>query len=106
MRALRELIAREPDTMRKIAGTLEKHGTRLSRDGALKRTPRGFDGVTDEDVQAWLRLKHFAFMQDIDDAIVTTPELLERVVALGKAAVPFLDFGWRAIDAPREDAPA
>lgn len=106
LRAMRELIVQEPDTMRRLAADLELHGTHLSQDSALKRTPRGFDAVTDEDVLAWLRLKNFAFMQDIDNAIVTTPELLDRIVALGKAAVPFLTFGWRAIDPLREDPPA
>lgn len=104
LRAFRELIVREPDTMRKLASKLEKRGNRLSQDGALKRTPRGFDDVADEDVVDWLRLKHFAFMEDIDNAIVTTPELLERVVALGKASVPFLKFGWRALDPLKDDS--
>lgn len=106
LRAMRELIVREPETMRELARELEAHGTRLSQDGALKRTPRGFDDATDEDVLAWLKLKHYAFMQDIDNAIITTPQLLDEIIALGKAAMPFLEFGRRALEPLREDAPS
>lgn len=105
LRALRELIIREPDTMRGLVKEMEKTGRVLSQDGALKRTPRGFEAVTDEDVIGWLRLKHFAFMEDINNALITTPVLLDRMAELGKASVPFLNFGWRALD-PLRDEPA
>lgn len=106
LRAFRELIVREPETMRTHVAAMAKDGRTLSEDGALKRTPRGFDVDGDEELIGWLRLKHFAFMEDVDNAIVTTPALLDRMVALGTASVPFLQFGWRAIDPLREERPA
>ncbi|MBO6639510.1 MAG: TIGR02453 family protein [Roseitalea sp.] len=105
LRAFRDLIVRESETMRGLVNDLEKKGFALDLSEALKRTPRGFDGVTDDDVLAWLRLKHFTFMDEIDNGIVTTPELADRMVRLGRLSVPFLDFGWRAID-PLRDEPA
>ena len=103
LRAFRDLIVREPNTMRQLVAAMETPDTRLSSENALKRTPRGFESVTGEDVIGWLRLKQFTFMQDIDNAIITTPALLEKIVVLGKRSMPFLEFGWRAIDPLKED---
>ena len=106
LRALRDLIVREPDNFRALLADMAGHGFDLDRSEALKRTPRGFDDVDDEEMIGWLRLKHFTFIDEIDNAIVTTPALLERMVRLGTISMPFLAFGWRAIDPLREEAPA
>lgn len=103
LRALRELIVREPDAMHTFVKDMARSGRTLSLEGALKRTPRGFDHVTDQQVIGWLRLKHMTFMEDIDNAMITTPALLDRITDLAKASVPFLDFGWRAIDPLRQE---
>lgn len=105
LRAFRDLIVRESDAMRRLVKAMEKHGFTLDMSELLKRTPRGFDDVTDDDVLTWLRLKHFTFIDEIDNGIVPTPELADRMVRLGSLSVPFLDFGWRAID-PLRDEPA
>lgn len=105
LRAFRDLIVRESATMRGLVGDLEKKGFALDMSESLKRTPRGFDDIDDDDVIAWLRLKHFTFIDEIDNGIVPTPELADRMVRLGSLSVPFLDFGWRAID-PLRDEPA
>jgi len=105
LRAFRDLIVRESATMRSLVNDLEKKGFPLDMSEALKRTPRGFDDVADDDVVAWLRLKHFTFIDEIDNAIVPTAKLADRMVRLGQLSVPFLDFGWRAID-PLRDEPA
>lgn len=103
LRAFRELITREPDTMRKLCADMEAHGLSLGLDDSLKRTPRGFD-PTDEDVIRWIRLKNFHFVEEVDNAVIGTPEIGDRLVKLGHRSVPFLDFGWRAVDSVREDA--
>ncbi|RKF08049.1 TIGR02453 family protein [Oceaniradius stylonematis] len=105
LRAFRDLIVRESDAMRRLVKAMEKHGFTLDMSESLKRTPRGFDDIDDDDVIAWLRLKHFTFIDEIDNGIVPTPELADRMVRLGSLSVPFLDFGWRAID-PLRDEPA
>ncbi|MCR9123858.1 MAG: TIGR02453 family protein [Phyllobacteriaceae bacterium] len=105
LRAFRDLIVRESATMRGLVRDLEKKGFALDMSEALKRMPRGFDDVADDDVNGWLRLKHFTFIDEIDNEIVTTPKLADRMVRLGRLSVPFLDFGWRAID-PLRDEPA
>ncbi|MGB7431812.1 MAG: TIGR02453 family protein [Ahrensia sp.] len=102
LQALRELIIREPDTMRKLVANLEAAGYPLDFSEALKRNPRGFS-PNNEEVERWIRLKHFTFIEEIDNAIITTPEIVDHLVALGKASVPFLNFTWRAIDSVREE---
>jgi uncharacterized protein (TIGR02453 family) len=105
LRAFRDLIVRESDAMRRLVKAMEKHGFTLDMSESLKRTPRGFDDIDNDDVIAWLRLKHFTFIDEIDNGIVPTPELADHMVRLGSLSVPFLDFGWRAID-PLRDEPA
>ena len=105
IRAFRDLIVREPDTIREIAQTMQSNGYVLGEGGALKRLPRGFDNNLPDDIQLWLKLKNFTFMEHFDQSAIYTPELIERMARLGKAAMPFLEFGWRAIDPLREDAP-
>ncbi|MEL6202601.1 MAG: DUF2461 domain-containing protein [Pseudomonadota bacterium] len=106
LRAFRDLIIREPDNFRKIVKSMEKLGYTMGEGGALKRLPAGFDKELPEDIQKWLKLKNFTFMDHFDQSVIYTPELIERMARLGKASIPFLEFGWRAIDPLREDAPA
>lgn len=102
LQALRELIVREPDTMRNLVADLEAAGYPLDFSEALKRNPRGFNPDSEE-VERWIRLKHFTFVEEIDNAIITTPAIVDRLVALGQASVPFLNFAWRAIDSVRDE---
>lgn len=105
LQAFRELITREPDTMRTLVADLEKAGYPLDYSETLKRNPRGFSPETEE-LERWIRLKHFTFVEEIDNAIITTPQIVDRLVALGKTSVPFLNFAWRAIDSVRDEEPA
>lgn len=102
LRAFRELMVRESDTMKKLVDGMAKHGFSLDMSEALKRMPRGFAETGNDALDSWLRLKHFTFIDEIDNSLVTTPKLMERMVALGELSMPFLNFGWRAIDPVRD----
>ncbi|MEZ5800673.1 MAG: TIGR02453 family protein [Nitratireductor sp.] len=102
LRALRELICREPDTMGKLVTGMEKHGYQLETEGAMKRNPRGFEDVNDAPLQGWVRLKNHVFMENLTPEIFQSPELAKRMVAMAERSMPFLDFGWRAIGSVRE----
>ena len=102
MRAFRELILREPEEFAKLVKALENKGHRFDLSETLKRNPRGFESVEDARLQAWIRLKNYTFIEDVDQADLLEPAFADRLVALGKASVPFLNFGWRAIDPLRE----
>ncbi|MEN0001374.1 MAG: TIGR02453 family protein, partial [Pseudomonadota bacterium] len=105
LRAFRELIVREPEIMRGFVKKMGAKGYELENMSALKRLPQGFDKTLPDEVQNWVRLKNFVFSEQLDNAIIHTPELIDRLAALGKASMPFLDFGWRAIDPLREETP-
>jgi len=99
LRSFRELICREPHNMREIILSINaKTGLNLDYSEQLKRKPHGFTpdegGVLD-----WIKLKHFTFVQEIDNKIITTPEIVDHLHALAGATLPFLEFGWRAVDA-------
>lgn len=103
MRAFRDLICREPDTFGKIIKAMEKKGYRYDLSETLKRNPRGLEEIEDPQLQQWIRLKHHTFIEEVDQAEMLKVEFAERMVKLGKASVPFLEFGWRAIDPLREE---
>ncbi|MEM0898328.1 MAG: TIGR02453 family protein [Pseudomonadota bacterium] len=105
LRAFRELIMREPDTMRKLTAEMSKHGIELDASGSLKRLPRGFE-TDEEDIAHWLRLRQFAFTEEIDNAVIKTPEIADRLFELGVRSMPFIEFGLRAVDSVREPEPA
>lgn len=105
LRAFRDLVTREPDTMRTLTRDLENAGYVLDKESALKRLPQGFSPDLPADIQGWVKLKNFVFMERFDSTIIHSPKLIDRMAALGKAAVPFLEFGWRAIDPLRENNP-
>lgn len=106
MRAFRELIIREKDTMAKQVSGLEKHGYKFDLSETLKRNPRGFEAVEDPQLQTWIRLKNYTFIEELDNKELLKPELIDRLFLLGKRSLPFLNFGWRAIDPLREEGAA
>ncbi|MEL6436778.1 MAG: TIGR02453 family protein [Pseudomonadota bacterium] len=103
IRAMRDLIVREPDVMRKVAAKLEKAGYTMEEGHSLKRLPQGFDKNLPDDLQAWVKLKNFVFMERLDNSVIHTPKLIDRMANLAKTALPFLEFGWRAVDPLREE---
>ena len=106
LRAFRELICREPDTMGKLVTGMEKHGYALETEGAMKRNPRGFEDVTDPKLQGWVRLKNHVFMQPLTPDIFQSSGLADHMVQMAMRSMPFLDFGWRAIGSVRDEPQA
>ncbi|MEZ5870591.1 MAG: TIGR02453 family protein [Nitratireductor sp.] len=106
LRAFRELICREPDVMIRLVTGMEKHGYQMETEGAMKRNPRGFEDVTDPQLQGWVRLKNHVFMENLPPEIFQSPELAVRMVKLAERSMPFLDFGWRAIGSVRDEPQA
>ena len=93
LRAFRNSIVTWPDRFRVMTRALEKGGLTLGMDEALKRLPKDFDTVTEPDLSAAVKLKHFYVREDIDPARVTEPALVEDCVAFVKRAMPLLAWG-------------
>ena len=97
MLALRQAIATRPDRFRAMVKALAKNGLKLDGDGAMKRTPRGFEQVADDDLVAAIRNRHFLVRHVIDPAGIHDAALVDELVDFTSRARPLLDWG-RAIE--------
>lgn len=93
LKAYRTRIVTWPEKFRDMVKALKKGGLELGTDDALKRLPKDFDTVTEPDLQAAVKLKHFYVRQDIDPARVTEPGLVEDCVKFAKKAMPLFEWG-------------
>jgi uncharacterized protein (DUF2461 family) len=80
-----------------LIAALKKNGLELDTEGAMKRTPRGFEHVTEPDLTAAIRNRHFAVRHAIDPAGIHTAALVDELVDFTMRAKPLLDWG-RAIE--------
>ncbi|AEH87994.1 DUF2461 domain-containing protein [Mesorhizobium opportunistum] len=95
--AIRRSIETWPERFRAMVKALNKNGLELDAEGAMKRTPRGFEHVIDKDLAAAIRNRHFVVRHVIDPAGIHGPELVEELVDFTLRAKPLLDWG-RAIE--------
>lgn len=99
--AIRRSIETWPERFRAMVKALNKNGLELDTEGAMKRTPRGFEHVIDKDLAAAIRNRHFVVRHVIDPAGIHGPELVEELVDFTLRAKPLLDWG-RAIEGKTE----
>jgi len=97
LRAMRHAIASRPEEFRALVKQLARNGLVLDGQDALKRSPAEFKHVTDADLAAALRNRHFIVRHEIDPAGIHRPELAEELVDFARRARPLLDWG-RAIE--------
>jgi uncharacterized protein (TIGR02453 family) len=95
--AIRRSIATQPDKFRAMVAALKKNGLELDTEGSMKRTPRGFEQITDTDLVAAIRNRHFVVRHAIDPAGILGPALVDELVDFTLRAKPLLDWG-RAIE--------
>lgn len=95
--AMRKAIATKPNEFRAMVAALGKKGLQLDAEGCMKRTPRGFEQVTDTELVAAIRNRHFAVRHAIDPAAIHGPGLVDELVDFAVRAKPLLDWG-RAIE--------
>ena len=73
----------------------------VDREDSLKRSPRGFESVTDPETVDLLRLRHLTLSRRFGPDRLKGTALLEDLVQLAETAQPLLGFGWRVIDPVR-----
>ncbi|MBN9222168.1 MAG: TIGR02453 family protein [Mesorhizobium sp.] len=95
--SMRRAIETWPEAFRAMVKSLKKNGLELDAEGAMKRTPRGFEQVTDKDLVAAIRSRHFAVRHAIDADRIHGPDLVDELVDFTVRARPLLDWG-RAIE--------
>jgi uncharacterized protein (TIGR02453 family) len=91
--AMRNAIAEKPAEFRAMVATLKKKDLVLDGEGALKRMPRGFEHVTDPELAAAVRNRHFVVRHAIDPAAIQGPELADEIVDFTLGARRLLDWG-------------
>lgn len=107
LRAFREAIVNRKPEFDTVIAPLLTAGYMFDTDNSLKRTPRGFEHVTDPDLLSLIKLRHLTLSRGFGPERLDGVRLLEDLVELARIALPFLNFGWRVIDpvrAARDDA--
>ncbi|MDX8519393.1 DUF2461 domain-containing protein [Mesorhizobium dulcispinae] len=96
LQAMREAIVTKPAAFRGMVTALKKGGLALDAEDCLKRAPRGFEDVSEDDLAQAVRNRHFVVRHDIDPATIHTAALVDGLVDFTFRAKPLLDWG-RAI---------
>ncbi|TMU96443.1 DUF2461 domain-containing protein [Brucella haematophila] len=90
--AIRKAIAEKPDEYRAVVAKLKKNGLQISDSDRLKRTPRGFESVTEPDLVEAIRNRHFAVRMEIDPESITQAALADRLVDFVERSRPLVDW--------------
>lgn len=99
--AFRQAIVARRKQFDAAVAPLEATGYTLDDEDSLKRAPRDFKHVTDPDLLRLLRCRHLTFSRAFDPDRLSGPGLLDDLVELARVTMPFLEFGWRAVDPVR-----
>lgn len=97
LQAMRTAIVEKPKVFRAMVSVLKKNGLEIGAEGRLKRAPRGFEAVTEPDLVAAVRNRHFVVRHEIEPGRIHSPELADELFAFVLRARPLLDWG-RAIE--------
>jgi uncharacterized protein (TIGR02453 family) len=98
---LRRAILDDPDGFLAIADSFGTAGHPLRSDAQASRLPRGFEALKDSRAADFVLWKSYTCGWPLDDAEMRSPQLVERVVAFARSALPLLDWGWDALDPDR-----
>jgi uncharacterized protein (TIGR02453 family) len=101
LRAFREAIVKRKDQFDQAVKPLTKLGFVFDQENSLKRTPRGFEDITDPEIVDLLRLRHLTLSRRFAGDRLKGTALLDDLAELATVAQPFLSFGWRVIDPVR-----
>jgi len=101
LRAFREAIIARKDQFDAALKPLFELGFVFDRENSLKRTPRGFETITDPVMVDLLRLRHLTLSRRFPGDRLQGTALLDDLGELASMAQPFLNFGWRVIDPVR-----
>lgn len=105
VRVIRNRICEHTEEFEKVAATLRRKHLELSKDGQLKRMPRGFERFADKPAAPYLKLSSLIVMQKLTSEDVASPRLLSLAVNFALASRPLLEWGWGLgyKPAPRRD---
>ena len=102
LRAFRETIIARPSQYREAVAPFAAIDYAPEDINVLKRLPKGFESVTDPDLQAVVRRRNLVFSRPFGPERLRGTVLVDDIATLAHAAMPFLNFGWRIIDPVRQ----
>ena len=105
LRAWREDMVDKPKRIFALEDDLAAKDLYFEQDGTkgdLTRLPRGFTKVEDERLQRLLKMKGFVVNRRVDPDRLTSPDLIDYVVAFAKDTLPLNQHYWRIADPLRE----
>ena len=97
LQAMRAAVVEKPKVFRAMVSALKKNGLEIGAEGRMKRAPRGFEAVTEPDLAAAVRNRHFVVRHEIEPGRIHSPEFADELFAFVLRARPLLDWG-RAIE--------
>ncbi|MEL6751142.1 MAG: DUF2461 domain-containing protein [Pseudomonadota bacterium] len=105
LKAFREAIVAREKEWTNIVDDLEAKGLPFGTSATtfLKRMPPAFKDVEGERMQEWMKRKGFVVERPVKATRITSPKLIDDVVAFAHEILPFMQFVWRATDKVRED---
>jgi len=95
---LRRAILDDPDGFLASSEPLAVSGHPIASDARLSRPPRGFEAANGGPVADYVCWKSFTAHALLRDGEMQSPALVERIVGFARLALPFLEWGWAAID--------
>jgi uncharacterized protein (TIGR02453 family) len=95
---LRRGVLGEPDDFLAIVKRLAAAGCPLSSDDQLSRPPRGFEAAKGTPVADYVCWKSFTAHRMLSDTEMQSPKLVDRIVDFAATVLPFLEWGWAAVD--------
>jgi uncharacterized protein (TIGR02453 family) len=99
---LRRAVLGDADGFAAMAAALDQAGCPLSTDDRLSRPPRGFEAAKGTPVADYVCWKSFTAHIALSDTELQSPAVVDRVVGFARTVMPFLEWGWAALD---EEAP-
>ncbi len=103
--ALRAAIRRKPEAWQLLERDLAAEGLGFEAGDPLSRMPRGHEDAADLPIAAALRRRSHMVRLPLTQRELGQAAVVERMVGFAAAALPFLQFGWAAMEAaPAEPA--
>ena len=97
LNTIRTTIRRDPEAFQALEASLAKAKLALGTEGRLARMPRGFEDMKGTPVEGAIRMKSFVVDEPIDEKLITSPKLADRILKFAQRARPLLDYGWKTL---------
>jgi uncharacterized protein (TIGR02453 family) len=97
LRALRDRIVEDPDGFRTVMNDLDGSEL-LDYGGKLKRLPRGYEHVEDEEIGDYLKHKSFMVQRSFDEGELSSTDFTGSALSMAAQLKSILTWGWNVQD--------